>query len=181
MILTQTPHYCSPFPWASKGYPSELSDFEPVVAPDEIFQPTSAWETITRSYIIWVGTFDNMKETRGGIRDRFSGWGGTIYVQDWKVHYLMVLYLQQLYMAAIRGCFAHFPRDVTFVSEADLRLLGLVDMVIAGRPCQSHSCVGASRGEEDPKSSLFLEPRPAHAVMIYLPNFISMVHIWKCP
>jgi hypothetical protein len=47
-------------------------------------------------------------------------------------HELMVFSPQQLHPSVICGCFACFPRDVTLVSEADLRHLGLVDMVIAG-------------------------------------------------
>ena len=67
----------------------------------------------------------------------------------------MVLYRQQLYPTAIRGCFSRFPRDVPFISEADLRHLGPVDMVIAGWPCQDHSRAGAGRSLEDSRSSLF--------------------------
>ena len=51
------------------------------------------------------------------------------------LHQLMVLYPQQLPPTAIRGCFLRLPCDVTLISEADLRHLGLVDMVIAGWPC----------------------------------------------
>ena len=47
----------------------------------------------------------------------------------------MMLYPQQLHPAAIHGCFARLLRDVTLMSEADLRHLGLVDMVIAKWPC----------------------------------------------
>ena len=68
-------------------------------------------------------------------------------------HQLMVLYPHQLYPTVICGCFACLPRDITFISEVDLRHLGLVDMVIAGWPCQGHSRVGAGRGLEDPWSS----------------------------
>ena len=71
------------------------------------------------------------------------------------LHQLMVLYPQQLFPTAIRGCFSRLPRDVTVVSEADLQHLGPVDMVIAGWPCQGHSRAGADPGLEDPKSSLF--------------------------
>ena len=39
------------------------------------------------------------------------------------LHQLMVLYPQQLLPNAIRGCFSCLPRDVTFISEADLRHL----------------------------------------------------------
>ena len=67
----------------------------------------------------------------------------------------MVLYPQQLLPTAICGCFSRLSRDVTFISEADLRHLGPVDMVIAGWPCQSHSRAGADQGLEDPRSSLF--------------------------
>ena len=57
-----------------------------MVAPDEAFQSTLTWGTITRSHVLWMGTFDNVKEeTRGGIRDQFSGQGGTIFLQDWKI------------------------------------------------------------------------------------------------
>ena len=71
------------------------------------------------------------------------------------LHQLMVLYPQQLPPTAIHGCFSRLPRDVTLISEADLRHLGPVDMVIAGWPCQGHSRAGAGRGLEDPRSSLF--------------------------
>ena len=71
------------------------------------------------------------------------------------LHQLMVLYPQQLHPTAICGCFSRLPHDVTFISEADLRHLGPVDMVIAGWPCQGHSRAGAGRGLEDPRSSLF--------------------------
>ena len=55
------------------------------------------------------------------------------------IHQLMVLYPQQLDLTVIRGCFACLPRDVTLISEADLQRLGLVDLVIAGWPCQGHA------------------------------------------
>jgi hypothetical protein len=48
------------------------------------------------------------------------------------LHHLMLLYPQQLHPIVIRGCFSRLPHDVTIISEADLRYLGLVDMVIAG-------------------------------------------------
>jgi site-specific DNA-cytosine methylase len=62
------------------------------------------------------------------------------------LHQLMLLYPQQLHPTAIRGCFSCLPRDVTLISEADLRHLGPMDMVIADWPCQGHSSVGAGRG-----------------------------------
>jgi hypothetical protein len=71
------------------------------------------------------------------------------------LHQLMVLYPQQLYPTAIHGCFSRLPRDVTLISEADLRHLGPVDIVIAGWPCQGHSRAGAGGRLEDPRSSLF--------------------------
>ena len=71
------------------------------------------------------------------------------------LHQLMVLYPQQLPLIAIRGYFTRLPRDVTLISEANLRHLGPVDMVIAGWPCQGHSCARAGRGLEDPRSNLF--------------------------
>ena len=46
----------------------------------------------------------------------------------------MVLYPHQLDLTAIRGCFTRLPRDVTLISEADLRHLDRVNMVIAGWP-----------------------------------------------
>ena len=67
----------------------------------------------------------------------------------------MVLYPDQLHPTAIHGCFSRLPRDVTLISEADLRHLGRVDMVIAGWPCQGHSRAGAGGGLDDPRSSLF--------------------------
>ena len=45
---------------------------------------------------------------------------------------LMVLYLQQLPLTAIHGCFSRPPCHVTFINEADLRHLGPVDMIITG-------------------------------------------------
>ena len=86
MVTTRSQHYRSPSPASSEGRSSDLLDVEPVVAPDEAFQPTSAWGTATRSHVLWVGSFDEMEEeTRGGIRDRFSGRAGTISLQDWKI------------------------------------------------------------------------------------------------
>ena len=71
------------------------------------------------------------------------------------LHRLMVLYPQQLLPTTIRGCFGRLPRDITLISEEDLRMLGPMDLVIAGWPCQGHSRAGAGRGLEDPRSSLF--------------------------
>ena len=62
MVTTRIQHYHSLSLGASEGYPSELSDVEPVVAPDEAFKPISARETVTRSYVHWVGSFDEMEE-----------------------------------------------------------------------------------------------------------------------
>ena len=50
-------------------------------------------------------------------------------------HQLMGLYPHQLHPSAVRGCFTRLPRDVPLISEANLRQLGRVDMVIAGWPC----------------------------------------------
>ena len=45
-----------------------------MITSDEAFQPPSAWGSATRSHDLWVGTFYNMEEeTRGGVRDWFSG------------------------------------------------------------------------------------------------------------
>jgi hypothetical protein len=71
------------------------------------------------------------------------------------LHQLMVLYPQQLHSTAIHGCFSRLPHDVTLISEADLRHLGPVDMVIARWLYQGHSCAEAGGGLEDPRSSLF--------------------------
>jgi hypothetical protein len=65
---------------------SDLLDVDLVVIFDEVFQFNSAWKTATRSHVLWVGSFDEMKEeTRGGIRDRFFDRAGTISLQDWKI------------------------------------------------------------------------------------------------
>jgi hypothetical protein len=88
MVTMRSQHYRSPSPASSQGRSSDLLDSEPVVAPDEAFQPTSAWGTATRSHVHWLGSFDEMEEeTRGGIRDRFSGRAGTISLQDWKIRF----------------------------------------------------------------------------------------------
>ena len=51
-------------------------------------------------------------------------------------HQLMVLYPHLLHPTAIRGYFTRLPHDVTFISEADLRHLGPVNMMIPGPfPC----------------------------------------------
>jgi hypothetical protein len=86
MVTTRSQHYRSPSPASSQGQYSDLLDVELVVAPDEAFKPISAWETATRSHVHWVESLDEMEEeTRGGIRDRFSGRTGTISLQDWKI------------------------------------------------------------------------------------------------
>ena len=71
------------------------------------------------------------------------------------LHHLMVLYPHQLHSIAIHGCFARLPCDVTLISEADLRHLGPMDMVIAGWPCQGHLRARAGGRLEDLMSSLF--------------------------
>ena len=71
------------------------------------------------------------------------------------IHQLMVLYPQQLDPTAIRGSFSHLLCDVTLVSEANLRRLGPVDLVIAGWPCQGHSRAAACQGLDDTISSFF--------------------------
>ena len=38
-----------------------------------------------------------------------------------RFHQLMMLNPQQLHLTAIHGCFAHFPHDVTLISEVDFR------------------------------------------------------------
>jgi len=43
------------------------------------------------------------------------------------------------------------------ISEDDLRLLGHVDLIIAGWPCQGHSRAGSGRGLDDPRSGLFAD------------------------
>ena len=86
IVTTRSRHYQSPSPAPSHGESSDLVDVEPVVAPDEAFQPTSVWGTATRPHVLWVGSFDKMEEeTRGGVRDRFSGRARTISLQDWKI------------------------------------------------------------------------------------------------
>lgn len=70
---------------------------------------------------------------------------------------LLALYPEQLPPSAIHGCFGKLPRDVTLVSDDDLRRLGHVDLVIAGWPCQGHSRAGSGRGLDDPRSGLFAD------------------------
>jgi len=70
---------------------------------------------------------------------------------------LLALYPEQLPPSAIHGCFGQLPRDVTLISDEDLRRLGHVDLLIAGWPCQGHSRAGAGRGLDDPRSSLFAD------------------------
>ena len=86
MVITRSQYYRSPSPASSQGQSSDLLDVEPAVASDEVFQPTSAWGTDTRSHVLWVGSFDEMEEdTRGGIQELLSGRAGTISLQDWKI------------------------------------------------------------------------------------------------
>ena len=70
---------------------------------------------------------------------------------------LLALYPEQLPPSAIHGCFGKLPRDVTLVSDDDLRRVGHVDLVIAGWPCQGHSRAGSGRGLDDPRSGLFAD------------------------
>ena len=70
---------------------------------------------------------------------------------------LLALYATQLHPSAIRGCFGKLPRDVTLISEEDLRGLGHVDLVIAGWPCQGHSRAGRGNGLDDLRSGLFAD------------------------
>lgn len=70
---------------------------------------------------------------------------------------LLALYPEQLPPSAIHGCFGQLPRDVTLISDEDLRRLGHIDLLIAGWPCQGHSRAGAGRGLDDPRSSLFAD------------------------
>ena len=88
MVTTRSQHYRCPSPTSSEERFSDLLDVEPVVAPDEVFQPTLAWGTATRSHVFWVGSFDEMEEeTRDNIRDQFSSRVGTISLQDWKIRF----------------------------------------------------------------------------------------------
>ena len=90
MVTTRSQHYRSLSPASSQGRSLDLLDVEPVVAPDEVCQPTSVWGTATRSHVLWVRSFDQMEEeTRGDIRDQFSGRAGTISLQDWKIWFRM--------------------------------------------------------------------------------------------
>ena len=73
------------------------------------------------------------------------------------VQRLLALYPEQLPPSAIRGCFGKLPRDITLISEDDLRRLGHVDLLIAGWPCQGHSRAGSGRGLDDPRSGLFAD------------------------
>jgi hypothetical protein len=66
MVTTRSQHYRSPSPASSQGRSSDLLDVEPVVAPDEAFQSTLAWGTVTRSHVFWMRSFDKVKEE---IRD----------------------------------------------------------------------------------------------------------------
>jgi hypothetical protein len=73
------------------------------------------------------------------------------------INRLLALYPEQLPPSAIHGCFGKLPRDVTLISDDDLRRLGHVDLVIAGWPCQGHSRAGGGRGLDDPRSGLFAD------------------------
>ena len=88
MVIIRSQHYRSPSPTSSQGQSSDLLDVEPVVAPDEVSQPTSVWGTTTWSHVLQVGSFDEMEEeTRGAIRDQFFGRAETISLQDWKIRF----------------------------------------------------------------------------------------------
>lgn len=62
MVMTQNQHYRLSSPGTSEGRSSDLLDVEPIVAPDKAFQPTSTWETATRSHVLWPWTFDDMEK-----------------------------------------------------------------------------------------------------------------------
>ena len=76
----------------------------------------------------------------------------SIYLVRHHFYQMMALYSQQLH-----------PNNVTLISEADLGRLDLVDMVIAGWPCQGHSRVGAGQDLEDPRSSLLWDLSGLHS------------------
>ena len=86
MVTIRNQHHPSPSLGASKGQSLTLSNVEPMVLSDEAFQPTSAYEIATWSYILYVGFFDDMKEeTWGGVQDRFYGRAETTSLQNWKI------------------------------------------------------------------------------------------------
>jgi hypothetical protein len=49
------------------------------------------------------------------------------------------------------------PQDIRLVSEANLRDLGPVDLVVAGWPCQGNSAAGEGQGLDDHRTGLFSE------------------------
>jgi hypothetical protein len=58
---------------------------------------------------------------------------------------------------ATRRCFTALSNDIHLVDDVQLRLLGRVDLVIAGWPCQGMSMAGNQNGLQDRRIALFGE------------------------
>jgi hypothetical protein len=65
MIWSQYNHF--PSPRVLEGRSLDFLNIEPVVASEEVFQPTLAWVTPTGSHMLWVRIFDD-----GGGDTRWS-------------------------------------------------------------------------------------------------------------
>ena len=78
-------------------------------------------------------------------------------VAESRYQQLLLQYSGQLNQDSVSQVHTRLPQDVELVSEADLRELGGVDLLIAGWPCQGHSRAGSGEGFLDPRSRLFVE------------------------
>ncbi|HCO13465.1 MAG TPA: DNA (cytosine-5-)-methyltransferase [Gemmatimonadetes bacterium] len=64
-------------------------------------------------------------------------------------------FVERSYLANYDVPEGHFHKDVTFLNGAPYR--GEVDLFVGGSPCQSFSFVGAQRGFEDARGTLFYD------------------------
>ena len=78
-------------------------------------------------------------------------------VSESRYQQLLLRHPGQISQEAVAQVHTRLPQDVELISEADIRDLGGVDLLIAGWPCQGHSKAGSGQGFWDPRSRLYVE------------------------
>lgn len=63
---------------------------------------------------------------------------------------LLAIYQEQLPPSAIHGYFGHIHRDVTFITDEDLRRLGHLDLFITCWPSLGYLCAREGEGLDGP-------------------------------
>ncbi len=70
---------------------------------------------------------------------------------------LMWRYPELLSRSTIQGYQRALPLDIALLGAQDLARVGLINLVIAGWPCQGHTRAGRGEGLRDPRSRMFWE------------------------